>query len=165
MGPQPCPDQCAKGTLSELASETSRSKWAHSEGVKWEWRTSEVQHTKCAWWRLCVPCHRLAWPLDRRNRNGSSLPWESLCATRPGDRQKGVVQRSAGDFWLTCAPPEWVATLDSADRQRKSRRRSAAAAPAVRGFARLGLLVILRGSLLWAEHTEALNAEKRSIKR
>ena len=29
-----------------------------TEGVKWEWRTSEVQHTKCAWWRLCVPRHR-----------------------------------------------------------------------------------------------------------
>ena len=26
-----------------------------SEVFKWEWRTSEVQYTKCAWWRLCVP--------------------------------------------------------------------------------------------------------------
>ena len=85
MGPQPCPGPCADGTLTELASETVRSKWAQSEGVKWEWRTSDVQHTKCAWWRWCVPCHRLAWPLDRRNRNGSSMPWESLCATRPGE--------------------------------------------------------------------------------
>ena len=63
MGPQPCPGPCTDGTLTELAAETVRSKWAQSEGVKWEWRTSDVQHTKCAWWRLCVPCHRLAWPL------------------------------------------------------------------------------------------------------
>ena len=63
MGPQPCPGPCTDGTLTELASETVRSKWAQSEGVKWEWRTSDVQHTKCAWWRLCVPCHRLACPL------------------------------------------------------------------------------------------------------
>jgi hypothetical protein len=60
VGPQPCPGPCANGTVTELASETLRGKWAHSEGVKWEWRTSEVQHAKCAWWRLRVQCHRLA---------------------------------------------------------------------------------------------------------
>ena len=50
MGPQRCPGPCAKGTLTELASETLRSKWADSEGVKWGLRASEVQHTKCTWW-------------------------------------------------------------------------------------------------------------------
>ena len=49
MGAQHCPGPCANGTLTELASETSRGKWAHSEGVRWEWRTSDVQHAKCAW--------------------------------------------------------------------------------------------------------------------
>ena len=35
-----------------------------SEVFKWEWRTSEVQYTKCAWWRLCVPfwsCQAKGW--------------------------------------------------------------------------------------------------------
>jgi hypothetical protein len=97
MGPQPCPGPCADGTVKELVSETLRGKWAHSEGVKWEWRTSDVQHTKCAWWRLGVPCHRLAWPLDRRRCLGPLADEGSACCAgaltdHSGSRNGSILQ-------------------------------------------------------------------------
>jgi hypothetical protein len=115
MGPQKCGGPCGVDKVTgELENAPLREKWSADEGVKWEWRASECQTTSCAWWRLCVPCHRLAWPLDRRNRNGSSCPWERMCEARARDRRKGVLRRDVGDFWVTSAPPEWVATLGSA---------------------------------------------------
>jgi hypothetical protein len=67
------------------------------------------------WWcGRVVWCGRLnaggspVWPEDRRNRNGSSMPWSGLLALRcvQGNTANGKARLVSGDFYLTRPPPE-----------------------------------------------------------
>ena len=53
------------------------------------------------------------WPEDRRNRNGSSMPWSCLFAQRPPATKlvNGKAVLVNGDFYLTRPPPELLSTL------------------------------------------------------
>jgi hypothetical protein len=73
----------------------------------------------CAWepgqgmWYLIVCRVARVWPDDRRNRNGSSMPWSQLFSQRPAATKlvNGKAVLVNGDFFLTRPPPELLGTL------------------------------------------------------
>ena len=82
MAPPPCfgckatkKEHSTWAKSSEL-SEDMQLRWAAEEGYKWYWSSDN-----CAWWTLCVLCHRAAWPLDKRYNNSTSRPADlDVCA-------------------------------------------------------------------------------------
>ena len=58
---------------TELESARLRETWSEHEGVCWAWHTNAT-----AYWLLCLPCHRAAWPADMRCQNGNSKPWSHV---------------------------------------------------------------------------------------
>ena len=77
-------------TKSSELSEDMQLRWAAEEGYKWYWSSDN-----CAWWTLCVSCHRTAWPLDKRYNNSNSRPVD-------------LDVRGAREFCLTLTPPEYL---------------------------------------------------------
>ena len=103
------PPVCSRCRSCELAflSDDLRRMWAAERGLAWDWKDD------LGYWRLCQACHRKVWPDDRRNRNGSSMPWSQLVAQRPGATKlvNGKAVLVNGDFYLTRPPPELLGTL------------------------------------------------------
>ena len=73
------PPVCSRCRSCELAflNDDLRRIWAAERGLAWDWKDD------LGYWRLCQACHRKEWPDDRRNRNGSSMPWSQVVAQRP----------------------------------------------------------------------------------
>ena len=103
------PPVCSRCRSCELAflSDDLRRMWAAERGLAWGWKDD------LGYWRLCQACHRKVWPDDRRNRNGSSMPWSQLVAQRPVATKlvNGKAVLVNGDFYLTRPPPELLGTL------------------------------------------------------
>ena len=88
-----CPGCGAK--LAALKTHALRMAWQEWEHVKWSWHSDTL-----AFWTLCVDCHMVVWPLDRRYNNAHSRPFN-------GDGRGAVGVRS-GEFYLTSPPPEYM---------------------------------------------------------
>ena len=103
------PPVCSRCRSCELAflNDDLRRMWAAERGLAWDWKDD------LGYWRLCQACHRKEWPDDRRNRNGSSMPWSQLVAQRPVATKlvNGKAVLVNGDFYLTQPPPELLGTL------------------------------------------------------
>ena len=125
MAPPKCLNCSRDSTCLESAA--LRATWAAHEGVKWGWHTDEA-----AYWFLCLPCHRRAWPLDQRCENRHSRPWDAIF---PWYVRSGVRSLVVGDFYLTQPPPELLrgrlgggGPWQNLPRSRSPRRELAAAA-------------------------------------
>ena len=83
--------------LTDLRTQEELRKWAHREGDCWGRRPNGTPY-----WYFCLRCHLRRWPNDRRYNNRWSTPapplWHMACS--------GVHRLVAGDFYLTCPPPE-----------------------------------------------------------
>ena len=95
MGPPMCPG-CSFTSCTELSQEL-RKRWEESQGLKWHLLPSGTQ----AYWKLCLSCHRMAWPLDGRTSNRHSWPAEALIR-----RGRSKTRLVAGDFYVLETPPE-----------------------------------------------------------
>ena len=99
MAPQTCPG-CGRLARTELETLQLRSKWARWEGLNVDWIGS------LAWWNLCAPCHKMAWPGDMRQQGPTTgllrISRQRLLGVR-------AVRLCLGDFHLTQAPPEFLA--------------------------------------------------------
>ena len=93
MGPPLCLS-CKATTCTEIESRSLRHKWSCEDGFKWQWHNDQQ-----AYWRMCLPCHRVHWPTDSRTRNRYSTPHPKR---QSGSKSKFLV----GDLYLTESPPE-----------------------------------------------------------
>ena len=100
---------------TELESARLRETWSEHEGVCWAWHTNAT-----AYWMLCLPCHRAAWPADMRCQNGNSKPWSHV-QLQLSDR-KGPHRLLAGDFFTTTPPPELRGAMEEIGRSKKAKR-------------------------------------------
>ena len=81
--------------LAALKSHALRNAWSRWEYVKWIWHSDTL-----AFWTLCVDCHNVVWPMDRRYNDAHSRPFDT-------DRRGATGVRSV-EFYLTSPPPEFM---------------------------------------------------------
>ena len=98
MSPPLC-KACGVTACTQLESDNLQTVWQRESGYKWSWH-SDLQ----AYWVLCLPCHRVAWPTDHRVRNHFSQPGWLYRSSRGS---KGRVKLVSGDFFLTDPVPEF----------------------------------------------------------
>ena len=91
---QPVSPGCG-AKLAALKTHVLRMIWQEWEHVKWSWHSDTL-----AFWTLCVDCHMVVWPLDRRYNSAHSRPFN-------GDGRGALGVRS-GEFYLTAPPPEYM---------------------------------------------------------
>ena len=99
MSPPLC-KACGVTACTQLESANLQTVWQRDSGCKWSWHSDSQ-----AYWVLCLPCHRVAWPTDHRVRNRFSQPgWHY----RSSQGSKGKVKLVSGDFFLTDPVPEFL---------------------------------------------------------
>ena len=90
MSPPLC-KACGVTACTQLESDNLQTVWQRESGYKWSWH-SDLQ----AYWVLCLPCHRVAWPTDHRVRNRFSQPGWLYRSSRGS---KGRVKLVSGVFF------------------------------------------------------------------